>query len=76
MPRTNWNDMADYSIPLPGERVAKAYSELIQPWLDKMLSTIHESRFLCFQRDALLPKLVSGKVRVEDADKFLKAVKG
>jgi type I restriction enzyme S subunit len=31
-----------------------------------------ESRTLAAQRDALLPKLISGELRVKDAEKFLK----
>lgn len=31
-----------------------------------------ESRTLAALRDALLPKLISGKLRVKDAERFLK----
>ena len=64
MPRTSWDDMALYQVPLPRQLEANAYTELIQPWIDKMVSAIHESSALSAQRDALLPRLVSGKVRV------------
>jgi type I restriction enzyme S subunit len=33
--------------------------------------SVHESRALAALRDALLPKLVSGELRVKDAKKFL-----
>ena len=32
----------------------------------------HESRTLAVLRDTLLPKLISGQIRIKDAEKFLK----
>ena len=64
MPRTNWDDMALYKVPLPTQREAKAYTELIQPWVDKIVLSLHESRSLAAKRNALLPELVSGTLRV------------
>ena len=63
MPRTNWTDMASYEIPLPSRELAKAFTGLAQPWVDKIVSAIHESRALTAQRDTLLPKLLSGEVK-------------
>ncbi|MXZ90074.1 MAG: restriction endonuclease subunit S [Chloroflexi bacterium] len=62
MPRANWKDMALYKIGLPGLEVARSYAEVVWQWTDKIVSNIHESRFLAAQRDALLPKLVSGEI--------------
>ena len=64
MPRTNWDDMALYKVPLPTQREAKAYTELIQPWVDKIVLSVHESHSLVAKRNALLPELVSGTLRV------------
>ena len=64
MPRTNWDDMALYKVPLPTQREAKAYTELIQPWVDKIVFSVQESRSLVAIRNALLPELVSGTLRV------------
>ena len=63
MPRTKWTDMARYKIALPDMRVTKAYNEVVQPWIAAILSAVHTSRALAAQRDALLPKLVSGEVK-------------
>ena len=62
MPRTKWADMARYKVALPSSKVAKAYSEVVQPWMWAILSAIHASRALAAQRDALLPSLVSGSM--------------
>ena len=64
MPRTNWEDMARYEIVLPSAETAKAFTGQVQPWVDSIVSAIHQSRALAAQRDALLPRLVSGDVRV------------
>ena len=67
MPRTKWADMARYKVTIPNDRLAEAFSGMIQPCIKGMLSAIHESHALAAQRDALLPKLVSGAVVVRDA---------
>ena len=64
MPRTKWADMAQYKVALPDTRVAKAFDAMIQPSIESILSVIHESRSLAAQRDALLPKLMSGEVEL------------
>ena len=64
MPRTKWGDMARYKVTLPSGELAKAFNEMISPWIMSMLWTIHASRALAGQRDALLPGLVSGEMQV------------
>ena len=75
MPRTNWADMARYKVALPSIAVSKAFTRLVEPYVNRIVSAIHESHSLAAQRDALLPRLVSGKVGVEDANEPLHAVK-
>ena len=64
MPRTKWSDMAHYEVVRPGQTLAKAFTMRIQPCVKRIVSAIHESRALAAHRDALLPKLVSGDVRI------------
>lgn len=66
MPRTRWSDMASYELVLPLETVAAAFTELVQPLVDRIIAGIHESRTLAALRDALLPRLVSGELRVNE----------
>ena len=75
MPRTNWADMARYKVALPSIAVSRAFTRLVEPCVNRIVSAIHESHSLAAQRDALLPRLVSGKVGVEDANEPLHAVK-
>ena len=64
MPRTNWSDMARYRVALPDRVVAQAFSERLHHTVERILATIHDSHALSTQRDVLLPRLVSGEVRV------------
>jgi type I restriction enzyme S subunit len=71
MPRTNWSDMARYPVVLPPEPLAKAFTESIRPFVSRILASIHQSRTLAGLRDALLPKLISGQLRLPDADRIV-----
>ncbi|XHC25119.1 MAG: restriction endonuclease subunit S [Phycisphaerales bacterium] len=64
MPRTNWKDMSRYPIAVPPKPVAAEATRLMGPIVEQILSNIHESRTLAETRDVLLPKLLSGEVRV------------
>ena len=56
------------------EMVHSAFLDLVDPLLDKSLGLRTESRSLSTTRDALLPKLISGEIRVPDAEKLLEEV--
>ncbi len=71
MPRTNWNDMSRYKIVLPKVEIAKKYTEFIQPIIKGIIENIHQSHTLTQIRDTLLPKLLSGEIRVDDAAEIL-----
>jgi len=71
MPRTSWADMARYQLALPPEPVAEAFTRLIQPSVGRIIADIHEARTLAALRDVLLPKLISGELRVKDAERIL-----
>ncbi len=67
MPRTSWPDMARYQIVLPNLVVTEAFTKAIRPAIDRILATTHESHCLAALRDTLLPKLVSGEIRMIDS---------
>jgi type I restriction enzyme, S subunit len=70
MPRTSWSEMARYAIALPPKAVAQAFTETVRPAVDRIIAGIHESRTLAALRDTLLPRLVSGELRIKDAEKI------
>ena len=68
MPRTSWQDMARYEIPLPDPQLAGAFGRFAKAVVGTIRANILQSRTLASLRDALLPKLVSGDLRVGSAD--------
>jgi len=66
MPRAEWKDAAAFKIAIPPEEVAAAFTALAQDLYAKIRGLIHESRTLASIRDTLLPRLVSGQIRVPD----------
>jgi type I restriction enzyme S subunit len=56
---------------LPPERIAAAFTSHARLVVDRIIAAIHESRTLAAVRDALLPKLISGELRVEDVARFV-----
>jgi type I restriction enzyme S subunit len=55
--------------------LARAFERAAGPFLESALQCRHESRTLGALRDALLPKLISGDLRVKDAKKFVQGVR-
>ncbi|MDD5375538.1 restriction endonuclease subunit S [Acidithiobacillus sp.] len=76
MPRTSWNRMAHYEIALPPESIAKVFDELVVPTVHQMVANVHESRTLADLRDTLLPKLISGDIRVPEAEHLIENIEG
>lgn len=74
MPRTSWTEMARYALVMPHEDVAAAFSQHIQAASEEISAKIHESKSLAQIRDTLLPKLISGELRVPDAERIVGAV--
>jgi len=56
------------------QKVRSAFSDVVEPLLRKTLAQRIESRSLASARDALLPKLISGEIRIPDAEKMLEEV--
>ncbi|MGH8467942.1 MAG: restriction endonuclease subunit S [Gammaproteobacteria bacterium] len=67
MPRTSWSEMARYPVVIPPESVAQAFTTQIRPAVERIIASIHESCTLAALRDTLLPKLITGELRVKDA---------
>ena len=55
----------------PSENIIEEFSRVTGPLLTKMAKKEGESRTLAALRDTLLPKLISGELRVKDAGRFV-----
>jgi type I restriction enzyme, S subunit len=60
-----------YWLAVPPKSVAERFDHKVEPWFQMMKANDDESHALATIRDALLPKLVSGEIRVKDAEKFV-----
>jgi type I restriction enzyme S subunit len=58
----------------PSHDLVLAYEGLAAPLDDQIERNERESRYLAQLRDTLLPKLISGELRVPDVDKFMEAM--
>lgn len=76
MPRTNWKDMGSYGIILPERPAAKILTELFHQCVNKILLNIEQNQELSKLRDTLLPKLLSGELRIPDAEKIFERIAG
>lgn len=74
MPRTNWRDVAAVEIPWPGLSAATAFSKEVMVVRDLVQQRMRESAVLAKLRDALLPQLMSGRLRVKDAEERVEEV--
>ena len=60
------------SLTVPPKAVLDAFLRAVLPLRQRLVANVRESRTLAALRDALLPKLISGELRVKDAEAFLK----
>lgn len=74
MPRTSWKAMARYELAVPDSRAASAFNDICRPMIERVIANIHESHTLAKTRDLLLPKLMSGEIRLRDAEKVVESV--
>ena len=58
-------------VTIPSEEVLTAYENIVRTLYDRIVVNTKESASLAQTRDFLLPKLMSGEIRVGDADKFV-----
>lgn len=66
--------LLDMDIVVPSKESMKCFGEQSKPLLDRVAVNIAESQTLAQLRDALLPKLLSGDIRVKDADHSVRRV--
>ncbi|WP_435735292.1 restriction endonuclease subunit S [Cellulosimicrobium sp. PMB13] len=63
----NKKDLAETPVVLPSEAAARSFDAHVSRLLDVQVQAHVESRGLAATRDALLPQLMSGRLRVRDA---------
>jgi type I restriction enzyme S subunit len=71
-PKLSQGRMNKMPFVFAGEHVCRAFAELVRPWFAKRRSSSDANKTLAALRDTLLPKLISGELRIQDAEAFLK----
>ncbi|MBU1186048.1 MAG: restriction endonuclease subunit S, partial [Acidobacteria bacterium] len=71
VPGLNRNLAYMSNILVPSKEVLTAFDEQIDPLFHKINANDNESESLASLRDILLPKLISGELRVPDAERFV-----
>ncbi|MEU9172161.1 restriction endonuclease subunit S [Streptomyces sp. NPDC048420] len=67
------NSTAFKNLPLviPAPEIIESFTRVAAPLVDRALMSAAESRTLAALRDTLLPQLMSGRLRVKDAEKIV-----
>ena len=71
-PKLNQRNLKTVPVVLPSRSVCVAFSDMIGPLFKNIRVNAEETKLLTPQRDALLPELMSGELRVEDAKKLIR----
>jgi len=65
-------DMKQLMVVHPSENILAKFNDSVGPIFDRWYNNLFELKTLASLRDTLLPKLISGEMRVPDAEKFVK----
>ena len=66
----HWPDLMRQKICVPNMMLDDRFSEIVTPLLLKMWCCMEENNTLGSIRDSLLPRLISGELKVKDAEKI------
>jgi type I restriction enzyme S subunit len=72
--RVQVSSLNSFTVAKPGPALATAFGAIIAPYFSKIAANARQSEVLAATRDLLLPKLMSGEIRVRDAEKALNEV--
>jgi len=71
VPGLNSTALRSVAVLIPDVRALDAFDSVVEPLVAAVLSTAKQSQTLAVAREALLPKLISGELRVKDSGKLL-----
>ena len=70
-PQITFDQLKKLEVLIPNEEVLKCYTNLLKAYFTKTNSSLRENQKLSEVRDSLLPRLISGKIRVGALEKKL-----
>lgn len=72
--RVKPNEIAEMPVMVPSSDLRDNFSEIVSPWLISIEKAKESQRVLSKLRDTLLPKLLSGELRIPDAEKLVEGL--
>jgi type I restriction enzyme S subunit len=69
VPGLNSTQVKSLTILVPSPAIIAAFEATVGPLVSRVLTSCNESRTLTTLRDVLLPKLISGELRVKEAER-------
>ena len=66
--------LSHFKITSPSEPIAKLFGGFVEPLFVRAGQAVKESRTLAALRDTLLPKLISGEIRLKSVEHFIESV--
>jgi len=70
----HWPDFVTHEICVPDQKLTLEFAKLVHPLLKRVWSGDEESQNLAATRDLLLPKLMTGEIKLREAEKAAEAV--
>ncbi len=64
--------VSDYGVVLPTDGILEQFDSVVYPWLRRIGESEIKSETLTKLRDTLLPKLLSGQIRIHDAKNWFR----
>jgi len=74
VPTLNRNHLGSLRFPLPPKALVVSFTDVAVDLMKRKEGIVAETSNLSATRDALLPKLISGEIRIPDAEKMLEEV--
>jgi len=74
VPGLNSSAVKSLRFPAASHEVVDGFSRLADPVNERILRSANESKLLAQVRDTLLPKLISGEIRIPDAERIVSEV--
>lgn len=74
IPGINQSDVKELKILVPNENILIGFDELSSPLINKIFSNSKQARTLTQLRDTLLPRLISGQLRLPEAEVMFEEV--
>jgi restriction endonuclease S subunit len=73
-PKLNQKNLKSIPFLLPPRKICETFGKIISTFFEQLRHNHKESQTLATIRDTLLPKLLSGKLHISDAEKFVEDV--